>query len=107
MATNVPIFDKVTRNTKTISVDMRANIIEGDNDGKMDYFIILSTTAKMVNGNAIPVHTINKLTDLVRGSTQQDGITATPYPTMTDAIQDYILHMVEGVVLPGEAMDFN
>lgn len=105
MATAVTIFDKVTRNTKTISVDMRASIIEGDNDGKMDYFIILSTAAKMVNGNSIPDHTINKLSDRVKGTTQQDG-TAADYADMTSAIQDYILHMVEGTAV-GEEMNFN
>jgi hypothetical protein len=105
MATTVTVFNKVTRNTKTITVDVRASILEGDLDGQMDYFIILSTSARMVNGNSIPDHVITALDDLARGATQQDGVTGTAYSSMTAAIQDHIWHMIDGTA-SGEEMNF-
>ena len=96
MATNITVFDPVTQNTRTISVDIMVSIIEDEMDGVTDEFIVITTNAKKKTGAAIPPHAINALSDLARGATQQDGFTATPYASMTAAVNDHILNMVDG-----------
>lgn len=110
MAVNQTIFDPTTQNTRTILIDVEAAMMQWDEDGELDLYVKLTTTAKMVNGSAIPAETIRGLTDMVIGGvggTYRDRVTPGPYTSISDAITDYILFMVEGDVLdPTTAMSF-
>lgn len=89
------IFDPTTRVSKTIDSTLETAVIETDPNASIDYFIKLSTSAKKISGAAIAPKIIRELTDLAKGSTQHNG-SATPYTSMTAAIEDHILHMIEG-----------
>ena len=105
MAT-VIVFDPISKNTQQISVTLESAIVDTDGDARVDYFIQLSTGARKISGSEITPRIIRRKTNLVRGSTQHDGITSTPYETMSKAIEDYILNMVEGNG-GSDAMGFN
>ena len=110
MAVNQLIFDPTTQRTKTILIDIEAAMMQWDEDGDLDLYVKLTTSAKMLNGGNIKSETIRGLTDMVLGGvggTYRDGVTPGPYTTITDAIADYILFMVEGSILdPNTAMSF-
>ena len=89
------IFDPTTRVTKTIETTLETAVIETDPDASIDYFIKLSTGAKKKSGAAINPRVIRELTDLAKGSTQHNG-SALPYTSMTKAIEDHILNMIDG-----------
>lgn len=93
---NTIIYDPITKRSNTINVTLEAAVIQSDPDAVQDYFIKLSTTAKKISGNSISPKIIRELSDLVRGTTQHDGVTMTDYASMTEAIEDYILNMIEG-----------
>ena len=99
---NVTVFDPITRNTNTILVTLESAVIDTDNTSRVDHFIQLSTAAKKISGAAIESRIIRRLTDLVRldengkPEFQHNGFTSTPYETMSKAIEDYILNMIEG-----------
>ena len=111
MAVNQTIFDPTTQNTKSILIDIEAAMIQGDEDGDLDLYVKLSTSATKLNGDPILPETIRGLTDMVMGGiggTKRDGVTPGPYTDITDAITDYILFMVEGNVSdPTTAMSFS
>jgi len=110
MAVNQIIFDPTTQNTKNILIDIEAAMVQWDEDGELDLYIKLTTSAKKLNGSDIKAETIRGLTDMVIGGvggTYRDGVTPGPYTDITDAITDYILFIVEGSVLdPTTAMSF-
>ena len=110
MAVNQIIFDPTTQNTKYILIDIEAAMMQWDEDGELDLYIKLTTTAKKLNGDSITAETIRGLTDMVIGGvggTYRDRVTPGPYTDITDAITDYILYMVEGDTLdPTTAMSF-
>jgi NAD-dependent DNA ligase len=95
MAT-VTIFDPIARASKTITVTLESAVIEADEDASLDFFIKLTTRATKISGAAIETKVIRRLSDLVRGATQHDGVTGADYTSMTKAIEDYVLNMVEG-----------
>ena len=102
MAVNQIIFDPTTQNTRTITINVEAAMVHGDEDGELDFFIKLSTTAKKVNGSSYIPETIRGLGDMIMGGyggKKRDNITSGPYSSISDAIADYILFMVEGSVL--------
>ena len=103
---NIRVYDPVTRNSKIISLIVKSEIIQQDGDGQLDYFLTLKTSAKKINGDSIREHSIRTMGDLLRGDTQQDGVTITDYLSITDAVQDHVLNMVEGTG-GTDAMDFN
>ena len=103
---NVTVFDPVTVASKNIAVNMQESVIQQDEDGTMDYFLLLTTSAKKVNGNAIPNHTIRTLSDLAKGTTTHAGGPG-PYLTLTAAVQDHVLNMVEGSGAVGDEMSFS
>ena len=105
MAT-ITVFDPVTTNSKTITTNVRSAVIQQDENGQIEYYITLVTTAKKVSGADISDHVIKTLSDLARGTTQQDGVTATPYTTLTDSVRDHVLNMIEGSGPSGDEMDF-
>jgi hypothetical protein len=76
-----------------------------DLDADPDYYVNLSTGAKKINGGDIGPFIIRNLSDGSRGTTKHDG-SALPYDTMSEAIEDHILHMVEGDG-GDDAMDFS
>ena len=110
MAVNQVIFDPTTQNTRYVLIDIEAAMIQGDEDGELDLYVKLSTSAKKLNGDNILPETIRGLTDMVLGGvggTKRDGATPGPYTDITDAITDYILFMVEGSISdPTTAMSF-
>lgn len=93
---NITVFDPVTTASKTISITVESSIIQQDGDANVDYFIRFTTTAKNGAGTAIVPLSLRGKSDLVGGAYQHDGVTSTPYATMSDAIDDYVLRMVEG-----------
>lgn len=109
MAVTQTIFDPVTQNTRTILIDISLSMIQQDEDAEFDFYIKLSTTAKKLNGDSIVSESIRSLFDMVIGGvggTKRNGDPG-PYSSMTDAIEDYILYMVEGDgVDPLTAMSF-
>jgi hypothetical protein len=99
MAVNQIIFDPITQRTKSILIDIEAAMVQWDEDGDLDLYIKLTTTAKKLNGDSIRAEIIRGLTDMVVGGVggkKRDGVTSGPYTDITDAITDYILFMVEG-----------
>lgn len=110
MAVNQIIFDQATQNTRTILIDIAITLIQGDEDGEIDFYVKLSTSAKKKNTNDILPQTIRSLKDMIIGGvggTKRDRSTPGPYADLTDAVTDYILFMVEGDVLdPQTAMSF-
>ena len=106
MATSITVYDPVTRNSKLVTVSVQNQVIQQDEDGQMDYFLTLSTSAKKVSGAAITDHSIRTLGDLAKVTTQHDGVTVTDYSSITAAIQDHIINMVEGTG-GADAMDFS
>jgi len=112
MAVNQIIFDPITQRTKNILIDIEAAMVQWDEDGDLDLYIKLTTTAKKLNGSSIRAEIIRGLADMVvggtePGSTKRDGVTPGPYTDITDAITDYILFMVEGDITdPTTAMSF-
>ena len=94
MAT-ITIYDPPTRRSKTVNSDVQTAVIQQDQDGVTDYFITLTTFAFMKNGQAIPVHTIRRLTDLARGTSKQKG-TGSSYADIREAVEDHVLNMIEG-----------
>ena len=101
MAT-ITVFDPTSKRSQQISVTLQSAVVDSDSDAKLDYFIQLSTSARKISGAEIPTKIIRRLIDLVRKDSngdpeyQHDGVTSTPYTSMTAAIEDYILNMVEG-----------
>jgi hypothetical protein len=110
MAVNQVIFDPTTQKTKYILIEIEAAMIQWDEDGDLDLYIKLTTSAKKLNGDSIKSEIIRGLTDMVIGGvggTKRDRTTPGPYTNITDAITDYILYMVEGDILdPTTAMSF-
>lgn len=106
----INVFDPITKNTQTINVLVESAVLEGDGDAAVDYFIKFTTNARKVSGAVINPLIMRRLTSLVRTEfnppRQHDGITTTPYATMTKGIEDYILHMIEGTG-GADAMEFN
>ena len=110
MAVNQIVFDPKTQLTRNILIDMEVSLVQQDEDGEIDFYIKLSTSAKKLNGDTILPQTIRSLRDMVIGGvggTMRDRVTYGPYDNLTDAIEDYILFMVEGDILdPLTAMSF-
>ena len=113
MAVTVTIFDPETQNSKTINVAVESSMIQGDEDAEYDFYIRMTTDATRgpAGEDAIPTEVFRSLSDLALGTrrfkikdTESTGDTD-PYDTITDALEDYILKMVEGVN-PGEHMYF-
>lgn len=97
---NITILDPSSGNTKTISATMEASIILQDLLGDIEFFITLSTTAKDVAGNGIPKYTIKSLQDGAGGTgldRHELPLASGKYANLTDAINDYIAMMVNGV----------
>ena len=92
---SIRVFDPTTANTKSITVVVGTSIIIQDLDADPDYYIRLSTNAKKKDGGSIAPMIIRNLSDGSRGTTKHDG-SALPYVTMSEAIEDHILHMIEG-----------
>ena len=109
MAVSQTIFDPRTQNRRTILVDVDLAMIQQDEDGEFDFYIKLTTTAKKLNGDSIVPETIRSLYDMVMGvvdGTKWNGDPG-PYSSITEAVEDYILYMVEGSPLdPTTAMSF-
>lgn len=108
MAT-IRVIDPETLNTQTISADVFSYVLQDQETGSEEFFIKLSTSARRVNGDDIPDYIIQNLSDLVRGSTQHDGVTGTNYADLTAAINDYVDEMIEGTGDgdDGTQMDFS
>ena len=105
MATSITILSPESGVTKTILVTSEASVIIQDDNGTMDYFMAITTTAKDVSGNAIPKYIIKTLSDgagLASGvygaGTDRKGnvLAGGKYASLTDAIDDYVALMVEG-----------
>jgi hypothetical protein len=96
MATTVTIYDPVTRNSRTINIEIDSAIVQGVDDGGYDYYVRLSTSAKDANGDSIATQYIKDLNDFPDTGGRHDGSGSTTYESLTVAIQDYIRHMVEG-----------
>ena len=92
---NITIYDPITKKINIAQVTLEAAVIQSDPDAVQDYFIRISTSARKISGDAIPTKIIRQLTDLVKG-TEQHGGSTDPYATMTAALEDYILNMIEG-----------
>jgi hypothetical protein len=103
---NITVYDPVTRASKTISITVQNQIIQQDGDGQQDFFLVLSTSALKVGGDAIPDHSIRTLGDLARDTTQHDGVTVDDYASITAAVHDHVINMVEGDG-GDDAMDFS
>ena len=100
MAVTFTIYDPETKNTKTIHGEIDASVIavDGNDAGTIDYYVRLSTSARKVNGDAISDQIIRGLSYMAHGGlggTKHAGGSG-PYTTLDEAIQDYVLHMVEG-----------
>ena len=96
---SVTIFDPVTTNSKTINVDMGGSIVIQDVNGELDYYVRLSTSAKMLNGGAIATMVIRTLYDGAgTGGVRRykHPVDPLPYENLTVSIQDHIARMVEG-----------
>ena len=108
MAISVVCFDKVSGKTKTITVDAAQGVLVQDaENGDLDTYLRLSVSAKDKAGTTITPFVITGESDMVLGTSQYDG-TLTDYASLGDALDDYVLRIVQGV--PGEpttAMDFN
>jgi len=107
----ITALDPDTNLKKTISVNLEASMIVQDLDGDLDFFVTLSTSAKDVSGNAIPKYSIAALSEGAGGAgVDRKGVPLAggKYAGLTDAINDYVAMMVEGVNgEPGTAMAFN
>ena len=108
MAISVVCFDKVSGKTKTIVVDaMQSVLVQDPLNGNLDTYLKLTVGAKDKAGATIQPFVITGDTDLVLGTSQYNGSTS-PYSGLGEALDDYVLRMVQGI--PGEpttAMDFN
>ena len=104
MGATITIYDPVSQNSRSISVEIDTAVIQGDENGAYDYYVRLSTSAKQANGTAVPTQYIRSLADLADTSTQHNG-GGGAYADLSLAIEDYILHMVEGDAA-GEQMSF-
>jgi hypothetical protein len=99
MAT-ITIIDPATGNTKSITVAMEAAMVVQDFLGEMEYFVTLSTSAKTVAGESIAKVDIKTLSDGAGGGTNDrhgDPLSGGQYASLTEAIDDYVAQMVEGV----------
>ena len=108
MATQT-IFDPTTQNTRSITILMQSGLVEQDEDAELDFFLRMTSGATRKDGNPVPVQTIRTLWDMVIGGVggTKLGGGAGPYSDLTEAVEDYILYMVEGDgVDPDTAMDF-
>lgn len=98
----ITVFDPTSKRSQQISITLQSAVVDTDTDARQDYFIQLSTGARKISGAAIPTKIIRRLIDLVRKDSngdpeyQHDGVTDTPYASMTAAIEDYVLNMIEG-----------
>ncbi len=107
MAVSVTVFDPETQNSKTINVAVESSMIQGDEDAEYDFYIRMTTDATRgpTGEDEIPTEVFRSLSDLALGTRQFKVDTADPYDTITDALEDYILKIIEGVN-PGEHMYF-
>lgn len=107
---NITIFDPTTTNSKTITVDMGGSVVVQDLSGELDYFVKLSTSAKMKNGGAISTMIVRTLNDGAgTGGTirYKHPATPLPYENLSVSLNDHIARMVEGNgVDPLTAMNF-
>jgi hypothetical protein len=97
MAVNQIIFDPQTQNTRNILLDVDIALIQQDRDGELDFFIKLSTSARNHYGDRITPEIIRSLKDMVLGGVggkKWNGDSG-PYDTLTEAVEDHILFMVE------------
>jgi hypothetical protein len=108
---SVTVFDPGTANSKTINVDMGGSIVIQDLNGDLDYYVRLSTSAKMKNGGAIAamvIRTLNNGAGAGGNIRYKHPATPLPYENLTVSIQDHIARMVEGDgVDPNTAMKFS
>ena len=99
MAT-VNVFDPSSKNTKSITVTIGSSMIIQDLLGEVEYFLTLSTSARDVNGSAIPTRTVKALHDGAGGAgldRQGVALAGGKYADLTEAIDDYVAMMVNGV----------
>ena len=98
----ITVFDPTSKRSQQINITLQSAVVDTDGDARLDYFVHLSTSARKISGAEIPPKIIRRLIDLVRKDSngdpeyQHDGVTDTPYASMSKAIEDYILNMVEG-----------
>ena len=108
MAVTITILDPAKQTTRTIICEVYSTFIETDVSAALDFYVQLSTTARRVNGTAVPTHYIRALNDLAIGGiggTQFGSGSSDPYDSLEDAINDYVLLMVKGNGT-GQAMAF-
>ena len=108
MSVTITILDPTSNVTRSIAGEVMASFVDNDVSANLDFYIQLTTGAKMVNGHAIPTRFIRSLSDLAEGTRQHAQNISTPYASLTAAIQDFVLAIVEGPVgqSDGEEMQF-
>ena len=104
MSVNLTVFDPDSGNTRTIVITIGASMVIQDLLGDYDFFVTLTTTAKNLNGGAIPQQVIRTLADGAGGTGLDRFGDALPnagkYANLSTAIDDYVGLMVEGVQYP-------
>ena len=103
----ITVFDPTYQRSKTITVEIVGSVVQEDETGELEFLVRFTTTAKTKAGNAIEKYHFQRLTDLVRVTTQHDGVTTTPYANLSAEIEDYLLEMIEGNGTPNSEMDFS
>ena len=95
---SVTVFDPVTQNTKTITIDVDMNILQEDVDGAEDYIVRLSTSARNTNTAAIPACSFRARDEFPGGDSHRFGDPGnfTPYANLTEEIEDYVLYVIDG-----------
>lgn len=116
---NVTILDPNTGNTRTITVTLGASPIIQDMSGALEYYVVLSTTAKDVTGNAISSQMIKgvysgagAVTPTITNGANMDRkgvlLAGNKYADLSTAIDDYVAMMVEGYYqMPSTEMAFS
>jgi hypothetical protein len=112
MSVSITIFDPTTQNSKAILVSLEASLIQSDEDAEIDYYIRMTTDAKRgaACDEQIPSEVFRSLTELSLGTAKfkdsgMDETSTDAYENLTQAVEDYVLKMIEGVN-PGEHMCF-
>ena len=107
---NMTIFDPVTTNSRSITLDLGGSIVVQDLSGELDYYVRLSTSAKMKNGGAIPSMVVRTLNDGAGATIHlryKYPATPLPYENLSVSLNDHVARMVEGDgVDPLTAMKF-
>jgi hypothetical protein len=97
MAASKTIFNPTTKGRKTVSFEMETAYLQGVGNDP-EFYIKMTVSANDLDGNPIGPIYINSLSDFPDdgGTKQHPSGSSSAYSNLTECLQNYIRHVIEG-----------